>query len=398
MKRRFLLGFLFCCFIAAFYGPQLLALYSGSGVTVPAIVELPTDIAGMVGAAEKGPLTGPPVLVTGFAEFQRIFGGFPEARWGDARYLADAAQGFFANGGRKLYIKRVAGNSAGMVPSPADYIGSDNGPGRRTGLQALADIDKIAIVAVPGITATPVCEALIRHCEKMGDRFAILDAPFQSTPDEAVSHRLQLNSRDAALYYPWLVMFDPVSKRNVTVPPSGHLAGLYAQIDYMTGVHKAPANQAVSGITGLDCQPSTPDYQRLDFNSVNTIRYFNGRGNLVWSARTLSTDNEWKYINVRRLYLMLKEAITQGLGWVIWEPNNEKLWTKVKASVAEFLRRIWRSGALQGAQPEQAFFVKIGRDTMTQQDIDNGRVIIEVGIAPVQPGEFTVFQVGWMKK
>ncbi|MEO3974823.1 phage tail sheath C-terminal domain-containing protein [Streptomyces sp. CAU 1734] len=280
--------------------------------------------------------------------------------------------------------------------SVADFVGTDGGSGRRTGIVALEDIDEISVCAVPGVWSGTVESALVTHCELLRDRFAVLD-PRDGLDIEGVqSFRERFDTRYAALYYPWLVTRDPLTGRDVEVPPSGHLAGIYARVDADRGVHKAPANTVIRGIRLTDgiAQDVTRRHQDvLNPRGINALRFFPGLGHRVWGARTLSSDTSWKYINVRRLFLYLEESIDEGTQWVVFEPNDEALWALVRQTVTNFLTTVWRSGALAGTTADEAFFVACDRTTMTEDDLANGRLICVIGVAPVFPAEFVIFRI-----
>jgi phage tail sheath protein FI len=197
----------------------------------------------------------------------------------------------------------------------------------------------------------------------------------------------------AAFYYPWIRIVDPVTQTIKTVPPGGHVAGIYARTDIERGVHKAPANEKIAGAVDVEFPVTKGDQDILNPKGVNCIRQFRGRGILVWGARTLSDNTYWKYINVRRLFNYIEESIEEGTQWVVFEPNDERLWARVRATIIQFLTRVWRDGALMGTKPDEAFFVRCDRTTMTQDDIDNGRLICIIGIAPVKPAEFVIFRM-----
>ncbi|PKM82000.1 MAG: phage tail protein [Firmicutes bacterium HGW-Firmicutes-14] len=277
----------------------------------------------------------------------------------------------------------------------ADYQRTDtNQPGSRKGLTGFAEIDEISIVYSPNVLAvTGLAGALITHCETMKDRFAIIDAAQASANVSALNPRSNNDTKYAAFYYPWIKVVDPGVGLVRTVPPGGHVAGVYARSDTERGVHKAPANETLRGVVDLEFQITKGEQDILNPRGVNCIRAFPGRGIRVWGARTLSSDALWKYVNVRRLFLFLEESIEEGTQWVVFEPNDEKLWARVKRTITEFLTRVWRDGALMGTKPEEAFFVKADRTTMTQDDIDNGRLIVLIGVAPVKPAEFVVFRI-----
>jgi phage tail sheath protein FI len=283
----------------------------------------------------------------------------------------------------------------GEIPGDNDYKGnSDGGPGKRTGIKALEDIDDISIVAVPGITSQDVQNELINHCEiVMKDRFAILDSGKGMDIKGIRAQRSLYNTAYGAIYYPWLKIQDPITGKPADVPPCGHVTGIYARSDVQRGVHKAPANEVIQGITGLEVQINKGENDVLNSENINAIRAFPGRGIMVWGARTMSDNTLWKYINIRRLFLFIEESIEQNTQWVVFEPNNEKLWARVKLTINQFLTGVWRDGALMGTKEEEAFFIKCDRTTMTQDDLDNGRLIVEIGIAPVKPAEFVIFRI-----
>ncbi|GHH66696.1 hypothetical protein GCM10017673_12670 [Streptosporangium violaceochromogenes] len=278
----------------------------------------------------------------------------------------------------------------------ADFVGEDGGSGLRTGVVALEDIDEVAVCAVPGVWSGTVGSALITHCELLKDRFAILDPQDGLDIEGIQAFREPFDTKYAALYYPWLVTRDPSTNRDVEVPPSGHLAGVYARVDVERGVHKAPANVVIRGIRLTDgiAQDVTKRHQDLlNPKGINALRFFPGLGHRVWGARTLSSDSAWKYVNVRRLFLFLEESIDEGTQWVVFEPNDEALWALVRQTVTNFLTTVWRSGALAGTTADEAFFVACDRSTMTEDDLRNGRLICVIGVAPVFPAEFVIFRI-----
>ena len=289
-----------------------------------------------------------------------------------------------------------AGGSNGTVLTVAagTYLGKDDGPGKRTGLQAFLENGNVSIMAIPGVTLPEVQSALIAFCENKKSCFAILDIPMELTKTNDVANfRDMYDSTYAAMYHPWLQMYDAGSKHAAYFPPSGAMAGIYARSDNERGVHKAPANEVVRGCTGLSCSYNTGEQDILNPLGVNLIRAFPGRGIRVWGARTISSNGLWKYVNVRRLFIYVEESIKANTNWVVFEPNSEALWSRVTRTIANFLATCWRSGALAGSSPDQAFFVECGPTTMTQDDIDNGRLICQIGIAPVKPAEFVIFRI-----
>lgn len=290
----------------------------------------------------------------------------------------------FAEGGN--------GNALGMTA--ADFIGVDNGAGRRTGIQSFVDNDIVSIMAVPGITDPNVQLSLVAHCENLASRFAVLDIPQDARKvQDIINHRNILDTTYAALYHPWLMVFDPLDKRNIAIPPSGSMIGIYARSDNTRGVHKAPANEVVRSCVGLDVQFNKGEQDLLNPKGVNLIRAFPGMGIRVWGARTASSDGSWKYINVRRLFIFIEESIKANTNWAVFEPNDEVLWVRVQRTIEVFLTNLWRNGSLAGTSPGEAFFVNIGRSTMSQDDIDNGRLICVIGVAPVKPAEFVIFRI-----
>jgi len=274
-----------------------------------------------------------------------------------------------------------------------DYKGGPTaGNGNYTGLSAFSKIDEISTVCAPnendikGLTST-----VIEHCELMKDRFAITQAKQNAG---AIANLFPpTDSKYAAFYYPWIKIIDPITKSTKLIPPGGHMAGIYARSDTERGVHKAPANEKVRGVTGIQLPLTKGEQEILNPRGINCIRVFRGRGIRVWGARTISSDPLWKYLNVRRLFLYLEESIEEGTQWVVFEPNDEKLWARVKQTISQFLTRVWKDGALMGTTPEEAFFVKCDKTTMTQDDIDNGRIIVLIGVAPVKPAEFVIFRI-----
>lgn len=299
------------------------------------------------------------------------------------------------------------GSDGTNPPNDLDYVGGGLS-GQRTGIKALEDIDQISIIAAPGITSQVVQNALITQCELLKDRFAVLDPNPKSgivtSPDTAPSlddiqkQRNLYDTKYAAIYYPRLRIYDPVTQTDISVPPSGHVVGIYARSDIEKGVHKAPANEVIRGITGLELTINKGEHDILNPSpvNINVLRDFRsaGRSYRVWGARVITSDSDWKYVPVRRLFIFIEESIEQGTQWVVFESNDEPLWARVRRSVSAFLTNVWRDGALQGRTKEEAFFVKCDRTTMSQYDIDNGRLIMLIGIAPVKPAEFVIFRIG----
>lgn len=274
------------------------------------------------------------------------------------------------------------------------FNGTDLGPGKRSGIEAFQEITDVSIMAVPGVTDANVQAKLIAHCEGLTSRFAVLDAPLDCTGvDELNRHRSAYDTSYAALYAPWVQVYDPLLRRPTFLPPSGSMCGIYARTDIQRGVFKAPANEVVQACTGLSVSYNAAEQGKLNPNGVNLIRAIPGQGIRVWGARTCSSDGNWKYVNVRRLFIFLEESIRANTGWVVFEPNDEGLWSRVRGTISLFLETQRRIGALAGATPEQAYYVDVGPNTMTQDDILNGRLICEIGVAPVRPAEFVIFRI-----
>ena len=298
--------------------------------------------------------------------------------------------------GEAVFSVNFSGGSNGNVAgiTAADFIGTDNGAGRRTGIQSFLDNDMVSLMAVPGVTDPNVQLMLVAHCENLGSRFAVLDVPQDARKvQDILAHRDIFDSNYAALYHPWLTVFDPLDKKNIAIPPSGSVLGIYARSDNTRGVHKAPANEVVRACVGLDCMFNTGEQDILNPKGVNLIRSFPGQGIRVWGARTATSNPSWKYINVRRLFIFIEESIKANTSWAVFEPNDEVLWVRVQRTISVFLNGLWRGGSLAGSSPEEAFFVNIGRYTMSQDDIDNGRLVCVIGIAPVKPAEFVIFRI-----
>ncbi|MDF3290592.1 phage tail sheath family protein [Streptomyces silvisoli] len=300
--------------------------------------------------------------------------------------------------------------SRGKAPAdgrltPQQYLGDS---ADRTGFGGLEAVDEITMVAVPDLMAAHQAGALdheavkavqlglIAHCEQMGDRMAILD-PLPGLNARQVRVWRQdtagYDSKFAALYYPWVKVFDPSVGRAVMVPPSGHMAGIWSRNDSERGVHKAPANEVVRGAVDLELQITRGEQDLLNPIGVNCIRAFPGRGVRVWGARTLASDPAWRYLNVRRYFNYLEESILLGTQWVVFEPNDEALWSRIRRNISAFLVNEWRNGALFGSTAEDAFYVKCDAETNPPESVDLGRVVCEIGIAPVKPAEFVVFRM-----
>jgi phage tail sheath protein FI len=331
---------------------------------------------------------------------------------GSRQHLAHAVQGFFLNGGSRCYIVNVGKNGA-----------LEGGAGKRQGIDLLEEKDEVAIVATPGFYDPSSHKSLVAHCERLKDRVAILDPgkDIQDSTDVEMLKEIETaasgsgkaaankkqglypgESKDgyAALYAPWITvrnLFQSDSEQDdyrINVPPCGHLAGIYARTDATRGVHKAPANETIRGALNVGYCFTDAEQGPLNSSGVNCIRLFSREGVSVWGARTLAAaSSEWRYLNVRRLFNMIEESIAISTRWVVFEPNDMSLWKSIRRDISAFLRNLWREGALMGATPEEAFFVKCDAETNPPEIINEGRVVTVIGISPVKPAEFVIFQI-----
>jgi phage tail sheath protein FI len=398
-----------------------MAVYLTPGVYIEEVTTGPrpieavgTSVAGFVGVAPDGTKhINEPMWFDNWTQFTREF----VSPGSTSTHLAHAVFGFFQNGGGRCCVINVGANNA--------IVGAGQG---RKGLEVLEESDEIAIVAAPGYTDAQSYDGLLSHCEKMKDRVAILDAPPQvlkidaltkvavapskakkpggtgeeaKLPGEARPEADALRPRQSdggwgAFYFPHITVRDPLSPKDlVDVPPSGHIAGIYARSDATRGVHKAPANEAVRGALNVTYRVTREEQATLNPNGVNCIRLFPGEGIRVYGARTLAeSSSEWRYLNVRRLFNMVEESIARSTRWVVFEPNDRPLWKAIRRDVSAFLTMIWRQGALMGRTPEEAFFVQCDEETNPPEVIDAGMVVTVVGMAPVKPAEFVIFRIG----
>ena len=347
-----------------------------------------TTTTAFVGPTLQGPETNTPPLLTSFHHFERHYGGLGDIDPGNGQppatnHVAHAARVFFAEGGKRLYIARTP-------------TGDDSSARYEEALAATETLADIATVAAPGNTTLAVARALMAHATRPGLwRFAVLDAPLAATLDEVREHRRALDSPFAALYHPWVVSADPGGQGSATrtLPPSGFVCGIYARSDVERGVHKAPANEVVRGALRFERDIREQEQSVLNPEGINCLRFLEGRGMRVWGARTLGRDPEWTYVNTRRCASYLQASIERGTRWAAFEPNGEPLWARATQAISDFLHDAWRNGALRGDQPAQAFFVRCDRSTMTQNDIDNGRMVCLIGVAILKPAEFVIFRV-----
>lgn len=358
-----------------------------------------TSNVAFVGFADAGPKI--PTEVASFAEYAGHFG---QKRL--TGHLTSAVRGFFQNGGTRCFILRIPSPKAGVKSAPAQAAEVVKGAKRArlasvkhkavdaaallAPLESIADISMLCCPDEHAISG--MSEALVRHCERMRYRIAILAAPPGDDLSKAPPRKVQ--SAFAAYYAPWITIENPPRKDAIAVHPGGHIAGVIAANDARRGVYKAPANLEITGIVGLERNLTEQQQEALNLRGVNVLRKFPGRGIRIWGARTASTDPEWKYINIRRYLIYLEQSIDQGTQWVVFEPNGEQLWGNVRRTIEDFLLNEWQSGALLGDKPEKAYFVRCDRTTMTQNDLDNGRLICLVGVAPVKPAEFVIFRIG----
>ncbi|GAB4525752.1 MAG: hypothetical protein OHK0046_41900 [Anaerolineae bacterium] len=309
-------------------------------------------------------------------------------------------------------VWELNGGSDGVFPDSAAFTGRDQTMVGQTvieatGLVALEAVPDISILAAPGYTSIEnegemlaIHRALITHCEEMRYRVAVLDTPPDELVTTALAFRNLTSSTHAALYYPWVFVADPRPQRpgqpreRLLLPPSGFMAGIYARNDVENAVFKAPANEVVRLAIDFELRLSKAQQEVLNPNGVNCLRFFEGRGFLVWGARTISDDPEWKYVSVRRYFAYLEYSIERGTQWAVFENNGPTLWANVRRTIEDFLYNEWVSGGLLGDKPEKAYFVRCDRSTMTQNDLDNGRLICLIGVAPVKPAEFVIFRIG----
>jgi phage tail sheath protein FI len=338
------------------------------------IIGVSTDTAAFLGETQSGDFA--PRLVTSFADYQQSFGGV----FGPSRYMPHAVQGFFENGGRRAVICRI---------SDSDGQSIDKALAAMEG----ADWRDVSLVYAPHAT-TDVAKALVAHCEKMRHRFAVIDcAPRAQDASQLSPQAAIAASSRAAFYYPWIYTNEPGTNVRTLSPPGGHVLGIYARTDIERGVFKAPANELVRGAVDIEFAVTQQVQNTLPLKGVNVIRSFQGRGIRVWGARTLSTETDWKFVNVRRLMIFIERSIEEGMQWAAFEPNGPALWRRVITLVSMFLRTQWRAGAFQGQVDREAYFVKCDQATMTQDDIASGRLVCMVGVATVKPAEFVIFRI-----
>lgn len=297
------------------------------------------------------------------------------------------------------------GGNDGMRPTAEEYEGTaKDTESFKTGLKSFEDIEDISIVAAPGSTygygngystqAPTIINLLISHAERMKYRIAVLDSGESQTIADVRAMRARIDSKYAAFYYPWIRVLDPVTQQEIHLPPSGFVSGIYARNDVDRAVYKAPANEVVRLAIGFEKTLNKAQQEVLNPEGINCFRFFEGRGFRLWGARTTSSDPEWKYVNLRRYFAYLERSIDRGTQWAVFEPNGDALWANVRQTIQDFLYNEWVSGALLGEKPEKAYFVRCDRSTMTQNDLDNGRLVCLIGVSVVKPAEFVIFRIG----
>ena len=318
-------------------------------------------------------------LCTNFSEFKNFFGDFlsPDGDTKGQNTLAHAVYGFFRNGGTRCYVTWITDQS--------EISGV---------LDDFEAIDEITILVAPG--SIDLRDDIKDHCEKMGDRVAVLDSEDTIDLSDAddVKKLTPFTSNYAALYFPWILVYDPASNNNIYVPPSGYIAGVFARVDGQRGVHKAPGNETIFGALDLKYNLSKAKQDGLNPGGINCIRKLNGNIR-IWGARTLGGDanGEFKYINIRRQFCYLIDSIDKGTQWTVFEPNDSELWAKNRRNISAFLTNEWRNGALFGTTPQEAFYVKCDAENNPPDVRDLGQVITEIGVAVIKPAEFVIFRL-----
>lgn len=386
----------------ALSGPYVSELTFGR----PAMDVRPTGVSAFIGPTLHGPRHELSPPLRSFAEFQSIYGGLdrrpaPSGASSQAgvHYLGHAAHAFFAQGGQRLHVVRVD-HPDDPAADPTAVLES-----HAQALERLDDEPDISLIAMPAVMATAASEViplqqqlvqlLLEHVsDSRRCRMAILDAPPEAAADQVLAWRRSLDCAQAALYHPWLVVADPGSPNDtLSLPPSGFLCGIYARSDALRGVHRAPANEVLHGVLRLARPLSHDEQTLLTAQGVNSLRTLASLGTVVWGARTLARDREWQYVNVRRHFDHIRACLMQGLRWVSAEPLADALGEQVRSAIEAFLHEEWHMGGLAGQKPEQAFFVRCDRSTMTAADEQAGRLVCQVGVAQTRPSEFRVLRL-----
>jgi phage tail sheath protein FI len=375
----------------------------GSHVETPALEQQHGRDKPIVVVAETGVTDGLGVLNAIFAGGPARISSPPSPN--DQESLRDRVlDATLSDADRSTDSLLLGGGNDGLLPGATEYEGSaDPNSTAKTGLKQFEDLDILSIIAAPGSTfnfksnpdvADTIINLLIEHCQLMRYRIAVIDSGNDLTLNEVQDMRARFDSSYAALYYPWVRVLDPVTRVPIYLPPSGFVAGIYARNDINRAVYKAPANEVVTLSVGFEILLNKAQQDVLNPQGINCFRFFEGRGYRLWGGRTISSDPEWKYVNLRRYFAYLEHSIDRGTQWAVFEPNGPQLWGNIRQTIADFLLNEFFSGALLGDKPEQAYFVRCDRSTMTQNDLDNGRLVVLVGVAPVKPAEFVIFRIG----
>ncbi|HEX7313607.1 MAG TPA: phage tail sheath subtilisin-like domain-containing protein [Pyrinomonadaceae bacterium] len=356
---------------------------------VPAFVGFVSEV---FADAKGGPRLGQPFKLSRKEEFVATF------RTPADGYLADAVKGFFGNGGTSCYVV------------PVDPAMPDREAALKKAIDALAPVEDFDLLAVPdAMLLSPrtkqdtqavvrVQQHALAHCAEQNNRFAILDALPERTTETVIAQRETLtqgqpDQLNGALYYPWIQVFDPATGKLRAVPPCGHVAGIYARTDARVGVFKAPANEEVLGAINLETNVDNRAQEQLNPQGVNCLRAFAGRGIRVWGARTLSRDNAWRYVNVRRQFLTINRWVEINLAWAAFEPNAPRLWVRISRELSQYLETLWYTGALKGESRDEAFYVKCDEETNPAETREAGRAVTELGLALAAPAEFVVVRI-----
>jgi phage tail sheath protein FI len=378
------------------------SLYKSPGVHIESagdryipLERVETGVTAFLGVTAKGP-RNQPTRVGSYEQYAKVFGEIDS-------FMSQSLQGFFDNGGKTAYVLNIE-PEGGLDPTPDDYIGQQGIVPR--GLQQLERIDDVDIVVAPDLMwhykrsvgfqepshILAVQRAIIEHCEKMHDRFCLLDSMPGHDVQEAITWREQFDTSHGAFYYPWI----KVRKGDevlAPLPPSGHVAGSIARADTLEGVHRAPANQPIQGLVDVARRVRKRERDLAFDHRVNTLVAFPGRGIRVWGARTMSSDTSFMQINVRRIFILIRKSVERYAQWVVFEPNEPSLWKKIVRSCNVFLDELWKQGALVGASQDEAYYCKCDEETNPPEARDVGQLLCEIGISPVRPAEFIVVRI-----
>jgi phage tail sheath protein FI len=378
------------------------SLYKSPGVHIESagdryipLEKVETGVTAFLGVTAQGP-RNEPTRVGSFEQYEKLFGS-------DDSFMTAGIRGFFDNGGKTAYVCNIA-PEGGLDPTPDDYIGQQGTEAR--GLQALERIEDVDLVVAPDLMGQykksvgfqqpehvlAVQRAIIEHCEKMHDRFALLDSMPGHTLQEAVEWRRHFDTSHAAFYFPWIKVRKGEEVLN-PLPPSGHIAGSIAKQDAIEGVHRAPANLPIDGLVDVAQRIKKRERDYAFDHRINTLIAFPGRGIRIWGARTLASDQQFMQINVRRLFILIRKSVEKYAQWVVFEPNEPSLWKKIVRSVDVFMNDLWRQGALVGGVQDEAFYVKCDDETNPPEARDAGELVCEIGLSPVKPAEFIVVRI-----